>query len=140
MDEIEEIYNNGNKDEINRWAFLCNFPNFFGSVTEYLRAYFRNVYYIAPVRATAERYYRLRNSAVNEVDCRGKNLPIFLHSLSTSDFKDFQKWTKKYLGFEVEKNISEGHVSLKVKKEGQGKLKGFIKELTFLNEIFGKAL
>lgn len=121
VNEIEEIYNEENKDEIEQWSILYNFPKFFGHVSNYLRAYFRNVYYIAPVRATAERYYRLRNSAVDEVDCRGKNLPIFLNSLSVSDFKDFQNWTKKYLGFEVEKNISDGHVSLKVRKEGQNR-------------------
>lgn len=121
VNEIEEIYNEENKDEIEQWSILYKFPQFFGVVSNYLRAYFRNVYYIAPVRATAERYYRLRNSAVDEVDCRGKNLPIFLNSLSVSDFKDFQNWTKKYLGFEVEKNISDGHVSLKVRKEGQNR-------------------
>jgi len=119
VNEMEEIYSGENKDEIERWSFLYNFPIFFISASNYLRNYFKNVYYIAPVRATAERYYRLRNSAVDEIDCRGKNLPIFLNSLSVSDFKDFQKWTKKYLGFEVVKNISKGHVSLKVRKEGQ---------------------
>lgn len=44
-----------------------------------------------------------------------------MNSLSGSDFKDFQNWTKKYLGFEIEKNISDGHVSLKVRKEGQNR-------------------
>ena len=90
-------------------------------MSNYLKEYFRNVYYIAPVRATAERYYRLRNAAVNEVDCRGKNLPVFLNSLSNKNFSQFQAWTKAHLGFEVVKTTSEGHVSLKIKKDGQVK-------------------
>lgn len=119
--KVNEVYNNINEQEIKQWSFLFNLPNYFSILSNYLKEYFRNVYYIAPVRATAERYYRLRNAAVNEVDCRGKNLPVFLNSLSNKNFSQFQAWTKTNLGFEVVKTTSEGHVSLKIKKEGQGK-------------------
>ena len=70
---------------------LYYLPDYFQVISNYIRTYFRKVYYIAPVRATAERYYRLRNAAVNEVDCRGKNLPVFLNSLSNKNFAQFQK-------------------------------------------------
>lgn len=119
--KIKEIYKTDKKEELEKWAFLYKLSNYFGQISEYLRGYFRNVYYIAPVRATAERYYRLRNAAVNEVDCRGKNLPVFLNSLSNENFRKFQSWTKEYLGFEVETTTSEGHVSLKIRKKGQEK-------------------
>lgn len=91
------------------------------NITRYLNIYFRQVYYIAPVRATAERYYRLRNIAINEVDCRGKNLAVFLNSLSAPQFKKFQEWTNENLGFSIEKSPSEGFVSLKIKKKGASK-------------------
>ena len=87
----------------------------------YLNDYFRNVFYIAPVRATAERYYRLRNSSVDEVDCRGKNLPVFLNSLSESSFNNFRDWTNDSLGFCVEKSLSKGHISLKVRRKNSAK-------------------
>lgn len=121
IEKVNEVYNSANKQEVKQWAFLFTLPNYFAILSNYLKEYFRNVYYIAPVRATAERYYRLRNAAVNEVDCRGKNLPVFLNSLSSKSFSQFQEWTKAHLGFEVVKTTSEGHVSLKIKKEGQGK-------------------
>ncbi len=105
--------------ELKKWLYLCNLPKFFELISEYLINYFVNVYYIAPVRATAERYYKLRNLAVDEVDCRGKNLPIFLNSLRDSSFFSFQAWTLEHLGFKVYTSVSEGHVSLKIQKEGQ---------------------
>lgn len=117
IDKINKVYKKN--QDFEQWAFLYNFPNYFSELASYLKEYFGNVYYIAPVRATAERYYRLRNAAVNEVDCRGKNLPVFLNSLSQKNFTQFQNWTQLNLGFEVVKTTSEGHVSLKIKKEGQ---------------------
>lgn len=107
--------------ELRKWTFLYYLPQYYMDFSAYIRKYFNNVYYIAPVRATAERYYRLRNAAVNEVDCRGKNLPVFLNSLKNEQFKRFQEWTHTNLGFEVEKSLSEGHVSLKIRKNGQDK-------------------
>ena len=109
------------KNKIEQYILLYSLADYFGIISKYLRAYFRNVYYIAPVRATAERYYRLRNAAVNEVDCRGKNLPVFLNSLSNTNFVQFQNWTKENLGFKVIKTTSEGHVSLKIKRNNQEK-------------------
>lgn len=121
MDKIREIYSKNDSELIEQWVYLYNLPRYFSLLSNYIKEYFRKVYYIAPVRATAERYYRLRNAAVNEVDCRGKNLPVFLNSLSNESFLQFRKWTKEHLGFEVVKSTSEGHVSLKIRKEGQEK-------------------
>ena len=120
-ERVNDAYSKYSKEEIEKWIFLYYLPRYFSRASDYLTSYFRNVYYIAPVRATAERYYRLRNAAVNEVDCRGKNLPVFLNSLPKELFQQFQKWTMENLGFEVEKITSEGHVSLKIKRNGQSK-------------------
>lgn len=119
---LSEIKKNPHKmEELEKWLFLYELPRFFESISDYLTHYFLNVYYIAPVRATAERYYKLRNLAVDEVDCRGKNLPVFLNSLRKKSFSAFQKWTQENLGFMVYAFVSEGHVSLKIQKEGQAK-------------------
>ncbi len=107
--------------ELEKWIYLFYVPKFFSLISDYLINYFKNVYYIAPVRATAERYYKLRNLAVDEVDCRGKNLPIFLNSLREKSFQSFQQWTLDNLGFKVDTSVSEGHVSIKIQKEGQTK-------------------
>ena len=75
--------------DCNNILMMYQIPKIYNIISQYLSMYFRNIYYIAPVRATAERYYRLRNTAVDEVDCRGKNLAIFLNSLNDSLFKKF---------------------------------------------------
>lgn len=108
-------------DEINDLILIWQLPYIYQNISMYLSAYFRNVYYIAPVRATAGRYYRLRNVAVNEIDCRGENLAVFLNSLSGKQMQEFQDWTEENLGFRVEKSLSIGHVSLQIRKKGSSK-------------------
>lgn len=87
----------------------------FRIIDEYLFGYFRQVHYIAPVRATAERYYRLRNLAVDEVDYQGKNLAIFINSLSKKRLDVFQIWTNEHFGFAVNVQKVGGHLSLQIK-------------------------
>jgi predicted ATPase len=90
------------------------FYEIFSQIEAYLETYFRNVHYIAPLRATAERYYRLRNLAIDEVDYQGKNMAIFLNSMLPNRLKKFQEWTLKYFGFKVVVNKNEGHLSIKI--------------------------
>lgn len=80
----------------------------------YLDTYFRRVHYIAPLRATAERYYRLRNLAIDEVDYQGKNLAIFLNGLTKERRGRFEDWTMKQFGFRVFTEESGGHLSVKI--------------------------
>ena len=90
--------------------FYCAFPY----MESYLNVYFRQVHYIAPLRATAERYYRLRNLAIDDVDFQGKNLAIFLNGLSRDRLASFQQWTERYFGFKVLTKRGSGHLSVKV--------------------------
>ena len=91
----------------------------FMEIESYIDTYFRQVHYIAPLRATAERYYRLRNSAIDEVDYQGKNLAIFLNSLPSKRMGEFQKWTMEHFGFKTVVQKTEGHLSVNVVEEGQ---------------------
>lgn len=93
---------------------LYYFYHIFSQIDEYVNSYFKQVHYIAPLRATAERYYRLRNLAIDEVDYQGKNLAIFLKSLTTTQLKDFQAWTLEHFGFKTIIASKEGHISVKV--------------------------
>lgn len=95
----------------------CVFPE----IDEYIFDYFKQVHYIAPLRATAERYYRLRNLAIDEVDYQGKNLAIFINSLSSKKLCDFHAWTKKHFGFIVNTDKSKGHLSLLIKLNDSNK-------------------
>ena len=93
-DFIKKIEEKNRKLESNEILMMYHLPKIYKIISEYISLYFINTYYIAPVRATAERYYRLRNTAVDEVDCRGKNLAIFLNSLTADLFNKFQEWTR----------------------------------------------
>ena len=117
-----------------RFACACKilfFITCFSQIDGYVNEYFHRVHYIAPLRATAERYYRLRNSAIDEVDYQGKNLAIFLNSLDNKRMKRFQSWTQKSFGFSatVQKNV--GHLSVAIFREG------FNKEINLSDTGFG---
>jgi len=89
---------NPNFKKLKNLIVLYNlFDNIMSPVISYFRTTFLNVKYIAPLRATAERYYRIQQLAVNEVDPNGTNLPFFLDSLTDRQTLDFQNWTKETL-------------------------------------------
>lgn len=109
------------KSNLREMAKLLAIYDIFREADEYLYAYFKQVHYIAPLRATAERYYRLRNLAVDEVDYQGKNLPVFINSLTSAQLKEFHAWTDEHFGFVVSTDKSKGHLSLQIKLHGSDK-------------------
>ncbi len=92
------------------------------SVNMLLRADFGNVSYIKPLRASAERYYRVQNLSVDELASDGHNMAMFLNELYSDRTKKaaFQKWTKDNFRFIVDTIESNGHVSIKVIDEKNG--------------------
>lgn len=107
--------------KLKEMAKLLAIYDIFREIEEYLYSYFKQIHYIAPLRATAERYYRLRNLAVDEVDYQGKNLPVFINSLTPAQLKEFHAWTDEHFGFVVNTDKSKGHVSLQIKLHGSDK-------------------
>ena len=86
----------------------------FASCDDYISTFARNISYIGPVRATAERYYRSQDLAVGDVDSQGKNLTMFIRNLTNDEQIDFANWTKENFGFSVRVRSSGEHVSLKI--------------------------
>lgn len=107
MDESE-------REQILRQFKPLSFYKIYDWIDRYLDSYFHQVHYIAPLRATAERYYRQRNLAIDEVDYQGKNLPVFLNGLADRRMKEFQRWTQKFFGFKVLVDKDGGHLSVKI--------------------------
>ena len=106
------------QDKINAkdLAILSFSFSILGPVENYIKSYFNQVHYIAPLRATAERYYRLRNLSLSEVDYQGKNLAMFLNSLSLKRMKSFQEWTEGLFGFHALVKESGGHLSVGISR------------------------
>lgn len=88
------------------------------AIDDHLKETASNVTYMAPVRATIERYYRIQGLAVSEVDYEGRNLAMFLRGLSEPERRDFQSWVKEAMGFVVNARMASGHIYLTVTEEG----------------------
>ncbi|TKG92008.1 hypothetical protein EYV94_20565 [Puteibacter caeruleilacunae] len=101
------------------YFILSNLNHLLAEVDSYLSTYFGQVYYVAPVRATAERYYRIQGLAVNSIDPRGINLPMFLENQSKTDFLKFQKWTLENFKFEPIVSKEGGHLSISINIDNQ---------------------
>ena len=112
--KMAERLNESDDSRLKGIISLCYLYGIYADIDEYIFTYYRNVHYIAPLRATAERYYRLRNLAVDEVDYQGKNLAIFINSLNGNRLRAFQSWTEEHFGFYVKTDISKGHLSLQI--------------------------
>lgn len=75
----------------------------------------RSINYIAPLRASAERYYRLQGLAVNEVDAQGQNLAVFIRNLSDRDSRRYEEWMNSSFGFVPTVGVDGGHISLRLR-------------------------
>ena len=84
---------------------------------DYIQSYFTKVNYIKPVRAHAERYYRLRNLSVEDIDSDGKNLPIFINSLNRRDLEKYNEWLYENFDFKVNPKQTDGHVLINIEKD-----------------------
>lgn len=75
---------------------------------------FINVEYIAPIRANAERYYRVQGLAINQIDPRGENIAMLLYNLNEADKKEFSSWVETNFGFGISTHLEGGHVRINV--------------------------
>jgi predicted ATPase len=89
-----------------------------------------NVNYLAPVRATAERYYRIQEFAVDEVDSKGRNLAMFLRNLTDEERQEFAQFLEKYFAVVPTFQSIGGHFSLKL-TEREGKTAFNIADMGF---------
>lgn len=87
------------------------------SINEHLEILFKNISYIAPVRATAERYYRIQGLSVLDVDSTGANVPMILHGMTHKQKNDWKNWTKKNFNIEFETFQDGGHIGINVKNQ-----------------------
>ncbi|PMH00952.1 MULTISPECIES: AAA family ATPase [Vibrio] len=91
--------------------------NIINMVNQELDSVFRGVRYIAPLRATAERYYRHQDLQVDEIDHTGSNLAMLLRSLPERQKKSFSSWTEDNFGFSIRVEELGLHYALKIKNQ-----------------------
>ena len=73
--------------------------------------------YLKPLRAMANRYYRIQNININEIDSDGSNLPMTFKNMADDELREFEQWSEKKFGIIFSIQKFEGHVSLIVKRK-----------------------
>lgn len=101
-------------NEVRQNVLLCALTTVFRMVDKEISDFATSVRYVEPVRATAERYYRLQDLAVEEIDSRGENAAMFLSSLSQFEMGRLKEWMLRRLGFCAHVEKSSGHVQVKI--------------------------
>ena len=103
--------------KINNQMVLSIIPALIGAINTNLDDLFYNTFYIKPLRASANRYYRVQGLNTKNVDPDGSNLPMVLYNMSEDMQKHFSNWCNKQLGLMFSLKKQEGHVSLMVKTD-----------------------
>ncbi|AUX44767.1 uncharacterized protein SOCE26_062350 [Sorangium cellulosum] len=99
-----------------RRTFARLVPWILDAVDQQVADFMNRVAYLAPLRATAARSYRVQDLSVNDVDPDGKNLAMFMRSLSEPEIQSFAAFTREHLGFESKIEISGLHAEILVKE------------------------
>lgn len=106
------------KDQI----IFLNLEHITDFVADSFSAYVTSIRYITPLRAAADRYYRIQNISIEELDPNGSNLAMFLKAKKPSDIEDINSWLQNEIGFTIEIAGTHGHASiLIVDNDGKSK-------------------
>jgi predicted ATPase len=95
--------------------------NIIRCISSEIESTFRNVRYIAPLRATAERYYRHQDLQIEEIDHTGSNLAMLLRSFSSIENQRFSEWTLTNFGFSVRVEELGLHYALKIQTDNDSR-------------------
>jgi hypothetical protein len=79
-----------------------------------IRAFASGISYLGPFRQDPQRFYRLQEIAIGQIEPHGENLAMFLRGLTEAQLKQLSAFVQEYLGVSV--NIPDGgtHVSVYV--------------------------
>lgn len=87
------------------------------TVDKAMQTEFNGCVYIKPFRAYAERYYRIQNLAVKNLDSDGHNMAMIFENMSRRNaLTEFNEWAETNFKFSVKVKRSRGHVSLLIKE------------------------
>lgn len=117
VEDITGVDSTAELDKLHRLYLLSALPDILMHVERVVSARFSSVSYVGPSRATGERYYRMQELAVDQIDPQGKNLAMFLNSLSASQQTAFSSWLTAAIGYGINIERQTGHIQLQLKEE-----------------------
>ncbi|PHN84394.1 hypothetical protein CSB62_18305 [Vibrio splendidus] len=110
-EDIDQIYKN---------LLIVFLPKLIDRINVYLSNYAKSIRYIAPLRATAQRFYRFQDLRVEELDHTGSNLAMLLRNMTVYEMKRFQRWCEENFGFTVSVPESQSlHYEIVIDINGQ---------------------
>lgn len=134
-------------EELRILALLASVPEILFELQRSINKSANGISYVGPTRATGERYYRIQELAVDRIDPQGKNLSMFLHSLSSSLLERFSDWLTESIGYAIRIERSTGHVQIELSEQGTGQYfnladmgYGFSQLLPILAQIWSRTL
>lgn len=96
---------------------LCNLLfalEYSENLNVFLTSTFQNVHYVAPLRASTERYYRYQHLNIDSLDHTGSNLAMFISALSPRWQKSLDSWTQSSFNFTIKVDYSGSNLALKI--------------------------
>lgn len=106
-------------DRVYSILLKSNLSHIVSAINSELGVDLRNVRYIAPIRATAERYYRHQDLKVDEIDHLGTNLAMMLKSLSEYERESLSNWMQSNFGFTVRVAANGLHYELRISDKNE---------------------
>ena len=94
---------------------MANLGDLLTAIDETVTSFAKRTNYLEPLRATAQRYYRRQELAVDELDARGGNVPFFLDNLTSYQKTQLDKWLKEHFGISLETERDGGHIAIRLK-------------------------
>lgn len=99
------------------FILLKNYQPIVNSINESLKKSFLSVKYLAPIRASSERFYRFQDLQVDEMDHTGSNIAMILNAMTDNEKNKFQEWTGINFGFIAFVTADGSHYAIKIKTE-----------------------
>ncbi|MBX9723867.1 MAG: AAA family ATPase, partial [Candidatus Obscuribacterales bacterium] len=94
--------------------FMRALPQLLSDLDKELNSSLSGVRYIEPLRATAQRYYRTQELAVDELDSKGTNVAMFIDSLSDGERGRLNNWLDEHFSIRLKAHNEGGHVALEL--------------------------
>lgn len=126
---IKKLMNNLDPDEIKELIermYILNGYKYINVILDvvnnYLFDFFENIQYIAPIRASAQRYYRIQGLSIDDITPQGENIPMLLWNMKQANlahYNEWREWTKSNFNVEFIIHESEANLSMKLIKNGE---------------------
>ena len=82
---VTEFETHDNWEELNNLYLYYTLNNIIDSINVYILSFTRRLSYMLPLRAFAERYYRIQNSWIEDIEPDGRNLAMYLFHLDNDN-------------------------------------------------------